>query len=238
MALRVVSRILLVVGALLIASGCWLLLSDLPHAESKRTANLPAVQPRSVRQLPSNTAILLEGQLVAREALGPEGFVVYEKERFLRTETEGASKGTQRWQALSIPRALIGVALNGVEVPVCNRDYAIANPTQRWQSDVLPTSRDLFHSTIRLRGFKSGDELTVDGRVVGSPSNGAQCIEAKLIFGGGPQAYLASVRQGVLVFKVVGGTFATLGGVIFALGWWLRRRLTPKRRPASTKKVS
>ncbi|HKO53474.1 MAG TPA: hypothetical protein VJV79_37450 [Polyangiaceae bacterium] len=224
-----VPRILLVVGASLIASGCWLFLSDSPHTESKRTASLPAVQPASVRELPSNTAILLAGRLLAREALGPQGFVVYEKERYLRTETEGASKGKQQWLAISVPRSLIGVELNGAQVPVCNRDYSIQSPPQRWQSEVLPTSRDLFTSTIRLRGFKSGDELTVDGRVVGSPSIGTQCIEAKSIFGGGPRAYQESVRHGIIVFKVVGTIFAVLGGVMLGIGWWLWRRLSAKR---------
>lgn len=227
-------RILLILGALLIAGGCWLFFSDSPHAESKRTANLPAVQPRSVRELPPNTAILLEGQLVAREAIGPEGFVVYETERYLRTETEGASKGTQRWQALSAPRVLIGLERDGADVSVCNRDYTIVNPPHQWQSDVLPRSRDLFHSTIRLRGFKSGDELTVDGRVVGSSSNGTRCVEAKAIFFGGQHAYVEHVRQGVIVFKVVGAVFATLGGVMFALGGWLRSRRTAKRAKART----
>lgn len=155
-----VPRILLIVGATLIAGGCWLLLSASPHAESARAAKLSVVQPLSARESSSNTEVLLEGHLLAREALGPEGFVVYEKEQYLRTETEGAAKGKQQWQALSVPRASISVELNGSAMPVCNRDYAIANPPQRWQSDAMPMSRDLLHSTVRLRGFKSGDEVT------------------------------------------------------------------------------
>ena len=223
----------MIVGALLIVGGCWLFFSDSPHAESARVASLPVVQPGSVRELPSTTAVLLEGQLMAREALGPEGFVVYEKEQYLRTETEGASKGTERWQALSVPGVLIGVASNGAAVPVCNRDYAIASPPHQWQSDVLPSYRDLLHSTLRLRGFKSGDQLTVDGHVLGSPASGTQCLEAKTIFGGGQHAYVEHIRQGVLVFKLVGALFATFGGVLLAVGWWLRRRLRPKRRQVS-----
>ena len=225
-----IPRILFTIGALLTGVGCWLSLSDSPDAESRRTANLSIIQPKAVGDLPPNTAFLLEGELVAREALGPDGFVVYEKERFLRKETEGANRGKEQWQALSVPRPLIGVELNGVRVSVCNRDYGIENPLQRWQSDVLPTSRDLFHSTIRLRGFKALDPLTIDGRAVGSASNGTQCIEAKTIFGGSPQAYRESVRQGIVVFKVVGALFGALGCLMVVTSWRLRRRRRPSRR--------
>ena len=225
-----IPRILLIVGAVLIGVGCWLSLSDSPNAENRRTASLPVMQPKAAFDLPPNTALLLEGKLVAREALGPEGFVVYEKEQFLRTETEGANRGKEQWQALSVPRPLIGVELDGARVSVCNRDYTLSNPLQRWQSDVLPTSRDLFHSTVRLRGFKALDPLTIDGRVVGLASNGTQCIEAKTIFGGSPQFYRESVRPGIIAFKVVGAIFGALGTLMVVTGWRLRRRRSPSRR--------
>jgi len=229
MSLRVVPRFLIVVGALLIIGACFLFLSDSPRAEIERTANLPAVQPSAARELPLNTAVLLEGHLKAHEPLGPEGFVIYEKERFLRTETQGASKDKQQWQALSVPRPLVGVELKGAELPVCNRDYTIINPPQRWQSDVVPTSRDLLHSTTRLRGFKSGDALTVDGRIVSAAASAARCVEAKAIFGGGQQAYRDSVRQDVVVFKVVAAVFAVLGGLMLAAAGWLHSRFRSKR---------
>jgi hypothetical protein len=226
MSFQVIPRILLIVGALLVAAGCGLFFSGSPQAQVRRVESLRIVEPSAFLELPSGTAVLLEGSLVPREPLGPEGFVVYEKERYLRTETEGASKDKQQWLALSVPRALIGVERNGKAVPVCNRDYTMSNKPHRWQSDVLPTTRDLFDSTIRLSGFKTGDGLTVDGRVVGSLSTGTQCIEAKTVFGGGHQAYVEAIRHGLVVFKVVGGVFAALGAVMLAIGWTLRLRLS------------
>lgn len=223
-----IARILLIVAALLIAGGTWLFFSDSARAEITRVEGVRAVEPRTFFELGAGTPALLEGSLVPREPLGPEGFVIYEKERYLRTETEGASKGTQRWMSLSVPRALIGVGRNDGVVPVCNRDFTMSNLPHHWQSDVLPTTRDFFDSTIRLSGFKTGDELTVDGHVVGSLSSGTQCIQAKAIFGGGHRAYVEAVRQGVVVFKVVGGVFVGLGVVMLAVGSIVRFRLLRK----------
>jgi hypothetical protein len=226
----VIPRVLLLLGAVSTVSGAWLLLSGAARAEIVRTENLRAVDPRELQGLPAGTQILLEGNLLPQEALGPEGFVIYEKERFLRTETEGASKDTQRWMQLAVPRASIAVEQSGAVVPVCNRDYTMSNLPHRWQSEVLPSSRDFFHSTIRLSGFKTGDLLSVDGSVVGAPASGARCIQAKAVFGGGRRAYLESVRHGVVVFQVVGGVFSALGIVLLGIGWVLRKKLSRRAR--------
>lgn len=56
-----------------------------------------------------------------------------------------------------------------------------------------------------------------------APGAGARCIEAKAIFAGTPTEYLESVRQGVMVFKVVGALFAGFGALALGLGlFWPR----------------
>jgi len=207
-------------GAALLGLGCWLFVSDSAEDEVRRVSGLSTVDSAAFSGLPSKTATLVVGRLIAREPIGPEGFVVYQKEQYLRTETQGASKDRQQWMTLSVPQPLIAVGDGVTVVPVCNRDYSMANRPHRWQSDVLPTWRSVGDATIRLSGFKAGDSLCVDGVVGASPNaDAARCIEAKAIFAGTPSEYVESVREGVMALKIVGSVLAGLGALVLGLGF-------------------
>ncbi|MGC4093718.1 MAG: hypothetical protein QM756_38620 [Polyangiaceae bacterium] len=208
-----ISRIALALSLLLIGGGAWLAFGNGQADEAERVAQLQSMQASAIESTPPGAPLLLGGRLVAREAIGPEGFVVYTKESYLRTETQGATKDRQQWLTLSVPTPLIALEAGGVTVPICNRSYAVANPLHRWQSDVIPTWRSVGDATIRLSGFKAGDSLTVDGRVTS-----ARCVEAKTVFGGTASEYRDYVRHGIVVFRVVGGVFAALGAVALAIG--------------------
>jgi hypothetical protein len=223
---RVAAGLILILGSLLCGAGAWLLFSRAQSREVTRVAGLERVEPGRFRQLPVGAEVLLEGRLVAREPLGPEGFVAYTEQYFLRRETEGADRGREEWGERSVPRPLIAVEQGGQVVELCNRDYSLLRLPHDWQSDTTLRSGDLLHEgTLRRRGFKVSDALTVDGRV--QASDAKSCILAKAVSGGDALAYVAEQREGVVALRVVGAVFAGLGAILLAIGALLRRAKKP-----------
>ena len=219
---RLAARVLLILGALLCGVGTWLIVSRAQSQEVTRTAGLERVEPGRFRQLPAGAEVLLEGRLVAREPVGPQGFVAYTEQYFLRRETEGTNRGREQWGERAVPRPLIAVEQGGHFVELCNRDYSLLRLPHAWQSDTTLRSGDLVHEgTSRRRGFKVGDALTVDGRV--HARNVESCIQAKAVFGGTPLAYIDAQREGVVALRIVGAVFAGLGAILLAIGALLRR---------------
>lgn len=213
-------------GALFVLVGVWVFFWGSAEAEedSRRAEAALASPPSEFARLAPGTATLLAGKLAAREAVGPEGFVVYRKESYLRTEKSGASKDQTVWMTLSVPPPLIAVASANALVPICNRDYGMLRPPQRWQSDAVPTWRSVGDATVRLTGFKVGDSLTADG-IVRRTSEGsaATCLQTKAIFGGSPSEYLATLRAGARTARIVGGVLAAFGLLALILGRVLGR---------------
>jgi hypothetical protein len=197
-------------------------LSSGQSQEVERVAALERVEPARFQQLPSGAEVLLEGRLVAREPVGPQGFVAYTEEYFLRRESEGANRGREQWGVRDVPRPLIALEQSGHVVEVCNRDYLLVRLSHPWQSDTTLRSGDLVHeATLRRRGFKVGDALTIDGRVAAGAAR--SCMTAKAVFGGDALAYLDEQRAGVTALRVVGAVFGGLGALLLAVGALLRR---------------
>ena len=218
---RLAARLLLLVGAILLATGTWLLFTRAQSEELKRVTTLERVELARFQQLPVGASALLEGRLLAREPLGPQGFVAYTEEYFLRRESEGASKGREQWGSRAVPRPLIALERDGHVVDVCNRDYSLLRLAHDFQSDTTLRSGDLVHEpTTRRRGFKVGDALTVDGRVMAGAAR--SCIAAKAVSGGDPRAYIDAQREGGIVLRVVGAVFAGLGVLLLAVAIALR----------------
>ncbi|HET9954555.1 MAG TPA: hypothetical protein VFQ61_08620 [Polyangiaceae bacterium] len=213
-------------AAVFVGVGGWLFFVASADAaeEARRADTTSRSEATDFPRLTPGTATLLVGELVAREPVGPQGFVAYQKESYLRTATQGASKGRTEWMTLSVPPPLIAVKRGDVFVPICNRDYAMSNRPHRWQSDTIPVWRSVGDSTIRLSGFKAGDALTVDGVVTRSSADGAEpCLRAKAIFAGAPTEYVAELRSGVKTTKIVGAILAGFGLLALALGRVLGR---------------
>jgi len=226
---RLAGRVLLLIGTILCGAGIWLILSRTQSQEVTRVSALQRVELGRFRELPGGAEVLLEGRLVAREPVGPQGFVVYTEKYYLRRESEGASQGREQWGERAVPRPLIALEQGGQVVEVCNRDYLLLRLTHQWQSDTTLRSGDLAHeATLRRHGFKVGDALTVDGRVVADPAR--SCVAARAVFGGDPLAYLDQQREGVIVLRVVGAVFAGLGALLLVIG-----ALLLPREPASFK---
>ncbi len=228
---KLIARTLLGIGSLSFLGGAWLGLSQGQQEEVARVTALDNVTPRMLRDVAPGTEVLLEGRLVARDALGPQGFVAYTEAYYLRTESSGASKGQQRWGQRDVPRPLLGVEQEGHVAHVCNRDYVMVNLLHTWQSDEFPREADFSlrrEATIRRQGFKPGDPMTIDGHVSGDGA--AKCLEARRVFGGDHLAYIDNQRQGVLVFRIVGAVFACIGAAALAIGGLLERSLRKKLR--------
>jgi hypothetical protein len=218
-----VAKVILLVAALLLAGGTWLCFSSAQSQEVERVSALARVDPGGFQRLSGGAEVLLEGRLVAREPVGPQGFVVYTEEYFLRRESEGASRGREQWGVRHVPRPLIALEQGGHVVEICNRDYLLLRLQHPWQSDTTLRSGDLAHeATLRRRGFKVGDALTVDGRVAAAAVG--RCLTAKAVSGGDAALYLDEQRAGVTALRVIGAVFFGLGLLLLGIGILLWRR--------------
>lgn len=226
--MRVIPRLLLALGVLVFGSGVWLMTSDAPAKDAARVAALPRANVAGLATLAPGTAILLEGRLVAKTPAGPRQFIAFHQEAFLRVESSGASQGRQVWQRTDTVRPAIAVESGDATAEVVNRDYLLAQWPHQEMTDAVPRYVSMVETTQRFLGFKAGDVVTVDGRVVDAMA-GVPRVEAATLFGGNAAAYVASVRSGTTTFKVVGGVFTGLGAVLVVVGSvWLRAT----RRPA------
>src|SRR6185436_9464905 len=120
-----VLRTLVIFGVALILGGGWLYQSDFARRDAARIALLPRSDAAGLQQLAPETAVLLEGKLVAREPAGVRGFIVYYHERFTGREISGASKGQEKWIRVDTVRPAIAIESGGATAEVVNRDYRL-----------------------------------------------------------------------------------------------------------------
>jgi hypothetical protein len=233
---RWVLRTLVAAGLVLVAGGGWLYQSDFALRNAERVARLPRTDSARLRTLMPGTEVLLEGVLVAREPPGPRGFTAFHHDRFTGHETSGPSEGREKWIRLGTVRAAIAIESGGETVDVANRDYLLNTWPHNERTDPGPRYVSIMESTERFLGFKAGDNVTVDGRVLAGPADQPRTrrIEAAVLFGGGgAAAYVESARAGILVPKIVGGVFAGLGALMAGVcAWWLRKirqAIAPRR---------
>lgn len=212
-------------GGLMLAGGIWMLLSEGPAKNAARVAALTRTDPAGLRLIAPGSPALLEGRLVAREPAGPQDFVAFHRERFLRVESEGASKGKEVWNRTGTVRPKLAVEAGGTTIEIANQDYRLDTWPHHGRTDVVPRAPNLFESTERYLGFKAGDLVTFDGHVVaaeGRPGTPPR-FAATVLFGGNASAYLASARTGIMTLKIVGAIIGGFGVLLLlAGGLWLR----------------
>jgi hypothetical protein len=233
-----VLRALLVVGVVLVLVGGWLFQSDFAARDAARVALLPRTDAVGLQKLLPGTDVLLEGTLVAREPAGPRGFTAFHHERFTGLETLGATKGQEKWIRVGTVQPALAIESGGATAEMSNRDYRLNTWRHHERTDAVPRYVSMIESTERFLGFKAGDDVTVEGRVVEGAADQSRMrrIEASVLFGGGgAAAYVESARAGVLVPKIVGGVFLGLGTLMAGVcTWWLRtlRQKVDRGRPA------
>ena len=217
---RWVSRVIGAAGVALALGGGWLFQSDFAARDAARVAALPRVDPAGLQQQTPGTALLLEGELVAREPVGPSGLVAFHRERFSGFESSDSDQRKERWSRVETVRPVIAITSGGAEADVANRDYRLDSWLHSVRTDDAPRRHGMFEGPERFLGFKAGDRVTADGRVVegtaGQPA--ARRLEIMVLFGGGAEAYVKSTRAGILVPKIVGGVFAAFGVLMMAVG--------------------
>jgi hypothetical protein len=234
---RWILRTLVVVGVVLILVGGWLYQSDFAQREAARISQLPRSDAAGLQKLTPGTEVLLEGTLVAREPAGPRGFIAFHHERFTGLEASGAAKGNEKWIRVDTVRPALAIASGGATAEVASRDYRLDTWRHAERTDPIPRYVSMLESTERFLGFKAGDEVTVEGRVVEGLADqpGVRRVEPAVLFGGGgAAAYVESARAGIMVSKIVGGVFGGLGALMAGVcAWWLRtiRNTVAPRRP-------
>jgi len=201
---------------LFLGLGIWTMMDDSARIDAERVAKLPAVEARQLRNR-VGSAVLLEGKLGEQATKAPEGFIAYQQESYLRTETEGASRGTERWQSVGTVKPELRVGKDDDWIVVAAETYRLDTPPHFWKTDVLPRYVSVQEATQRYRGFKAGDVVTVDGVVTGSG-----VLQATVLFGGNAAAYRASAVQGIATAKIVGGIltgFGVLLAIVVLVMW-------------------
>jgi hypothetical protein len=224
-------RILLSAGGLLVGAGIWLLLSDSAVQDFERASKLPHHLASELRAVPAGTSLLVEGQLVPLAAPGPHGFIAYRREQFLRKKTSGASSGQEEWLSLGSVTPQVALQQGADVVEVTNNDYILKNWPHSWRSDIIPHYRSVVDASERIFGFKAGDRVTVDGRLVGRTATGRPELRITALASGGPERYLQELRGGVMALKIVGAVLVGFGLILLIVVMLWRRAV--RRRAAS-----
>lgn len=222
----------LVLGLLMASLGIWLLTTDSARKDAERIAALPRGTPGGLSTVANDTVVLVEGRLVPRVTVGPQGFVAYHRESFRRTEDSGPGKGREAWTRVETMTPEIAIEGGGETVTVANRNYRLEAWPHTWRSDPVPRNLTLLPSTERILGFKAGDIITIEGTVRrASGSSGAPRLDAVAVRGGDAVAYVQAARDGIGVFRVVGYLFTGLGLLFVGAGVlglrWARRPQVP-----------
>lgn len=225
---RLVPGFLGLLGAVFGGVGVFLLLTDGPRRESTRAETLPAVSATQLASLPPGTAVLLEGRIAPTTPVGFRDFVAWRRERFEGVETSGPSKGREIWKHVETVSPPLRVTTATGEVPVVNDGYDLRAPTSQWRETTSGSTGIFDRRPEGATGFRAGDRVIVDGRVVLEPGlEGAlptRAVQAAVLSGGDRVSYLASLREGILAAKIVGGVFAGVAVLLLALSTWLFRR--------------
>lgn len=212
--------------------GIWLLTTDSARGEAERIAALPRSTPGGLSTVANDTVLLVEGRLVPRVTVGPQGFVAYHRESFRRIGDSGSGKGREEWTRVETVTPEIAIEGGGGTVSVANRNYRFEAWPHTWRSDPVPRNLPLWLSTERILGFKAGDLITIEGAVRrASGGSEAPRLDAVAVRGGDAAAYVQAARAGVGVFKVVGYIFTGLGVFFTGAGVlglrWARRPRVP-----------
>ncbi len=168
--------------------------------------------------------VLMHGALepLPSTALGDDGFVAYREEKALRIRQSGASKGTVEWQRLNerTPEFRVGA------VRVTGSYLLLSGST--WMSDpFIRVPRDVFddRGTRRLTGFRSGQAVTVDGRLE-ETAPGQFVVHASAVAGGEVAAYRELVSGSGTTLRVAGASFAGIALLVLGVPGVLVLRLS------------
>lgn len=192
----------------------------------------------TLNTFPPGTRVLAEGR-IATAAAAPHGLVVFVLEQYAGTETAAPDKGRPRWRELARHAPAFTLQMKGTALPVAAGAYALQAPPHERAPDGGPVAgaqridlRLLDLSTRRVRGFATGDAVTVDATVAVA-GDGTRVLQPLRLAGGDIASYRAARAAGVAALPLIGALFLAAGALLLALGIGLGcARARPPASPA------
>lgn len=221
-------------GALFLLVGVGLLLWGNAQAQAiEQAASGPVVHSvAELSQLPSGTAVKLEGKLAERNPLLERDLVAYISSQYRGERCVTPTPDNDNfddfpqceaiWVEVNRETPLLWLDLADGRAQLANRDYRLEQPTVAWQS----TEALVKDQTLRYEGFKINDPVFIQGMVASTgPDN--PTLTTQFIFGGDSAAYFAGQRSSNSVLFLLGAVFTTVGAVCAGIGgaiWWNGRK--------------
>lgn len=233
---------LIVLGALFAGVGLLLRgpLAASAAEESDALWAAPVVDARSLSDVSIGTRVLAHGR-IATATEAPHGLVAFVRQQYEGTDEQSApNKKRPRWRELARHTPALQLDIEGRSVSVAAGAYELELPPHERAPEGGPVASTLRFdlrlvdlSTQRVRGFATGDAVTVDGAIAAGAEGGAnvaRVLQAQRLFGGDVTAYRNARAAGADVLPLIGAIFTPLGLAVLALGGvllWRARRAQP-----------
>ena len=207
-------------GSIFLTVGLVFLISDGPEQEAARVEFLTVFDTRTWKQATAGATVLVEGRIATGTPAVFRDFVACRREKYagMKTEGSGSSKRhVEQWSLIGVFAPPLRLEGPDTGLAVVNAGYELQYQSRGWRDEHIASN--LFRTVgERAAGFKVGDLVTVEGRMV------EEGIEAVRLLGGDAAAYRAATRQNVEVTGVLGLVFTPIGFVLVALGAFIAWR--------------
>jgi hypothetical protein len=187
-------------------------------------ALVEGLRPLSAAELdaqPAGADALVVGVVSPRNPAVFRGFVAYEREELDVTRDSDGDR-SERWRAdgAVTPRLLIEA---GGLVQLAGEGYSIERGHEMWYDEAtLGFNNQPRDGSKRYSGLLAGMPVTAFGSV----AEGAEGVEleARTLFGGTREQYLASQREAAAFMPIFGAIFGAVGAALIGVGAFLALR--------------
>jgi hypothetical protein len=193
--------------------------------EAGLVQGLPEYNLQTLQETALGANILITGSLEASGQQADVGdLLIYLAEEWhvRYNDSEGFEGWEGSWSKVETVVPACAVALSDGNVTLdAGQDTVIDNPLHEFKSFVPQNAREvggIKEGSIRHRGFKAGDEVTIIG------TKSAAGIIPSRIFGGDRQALEQSFAYRVSGLRLVGGIFALVGISLLIISFVLLRK--------------
>lgn len=192
------------------------------RAEVARLEQLSPLSAGALADQPDGAEVLVEGVVSPRNRAVFRDFVAYVREELdVRTDSDGDRRESWRSDGRETPPLILEA---GGVVLVGNESYSIAKGHLTWYDEAtLGFNHQPRDGSRRYFGLLAGGPVTAVGTVVAGREG--KELDARTLFGGSHEQFLAAQRQGAAVLPILGAVFGVLGLLLAAVGavFFLRR---------------